>query len=294
MSIVFEGCDLSGKCTLAKSLHWPMMSRKVITRGRETLDSCMRMTTGFTAWHRWWMTEYVYDRVLRKKHICTLTDMWRFKLLSDVAGTVLIYLNPYDTQIRTRYQLREEEHSIETVLAIKAEYLKFFRDFFEMLPPFFPAEKLTDALRLHEELQQRSEQWANLEMNSWGSLDKGNILICGEKLNDNSTAKYPFDFRTNGGCGRYFFQALQRTDIRPENIHILNLWFRSGGKHRYQKALDFLQPRKIIALGKKVEKELTQFNVHCIQVPHPAYWKRFHYQEFIEYSTLLQEAFNDS
>ena len=132
------------------------------------------------------------------------------------------------------------------------------------------------------------------DVDGWGTLEKDKIVICGEKISKDSRAKHPFEFRTNKGCGQYLFQALAKTGIKPGDIHIMNLWHKNGSQGDWEGALTLLQPKKIIAFGKKVQAELIRANFENVEIPHPQFWKRFHYKDIIGYIKILQEAFDDS
>lgn len=290
MSIIIEGCDLSGKTTLAEDLNWPIMTREVGGRGRATLDNCMKLYLGYTIWVRWWMTEYVYGDIFRGSYLCSLLDIWKFKLLSDVYGAVLIHLLPSNAKLIDRHKKRQEERNLSELIKIKKGYLDLFEKYHECMPPIFYIEKLEKALRLHSILQKKAAKLLELGVTSWGTLETERIMFCGEKIPTNSRAIFPFAFRTNKGCGQYFFQALVATSITPNDVHIMNLWNKDDSLADFQAIFELLKPRKIIALGKKVSGMLTEHHVEHLGIPHPQHWKRFHYNDLIGYIRILQAA----
>ncbi len=295
MAIIIEGCDLAGKTTLAKALHWKIRSKKNDARGRETLDSCMRLDTGYAVHDRWWLTEYVYGDVLRGDKICSPLDMWQFKLLGDIKGAIMIFLNPSSELIENRYYWEKEERSLESILRIKKEYVNLISKYPVFMPPTFVLKNLDEALYNHQYLQERAKLWKSFKIDSWGTLDRNATLLCGDKFNKNSGSKYPFHFSTNKGCGKYLFRALATTRLLPNAIHIMNLWHKDESQGHLKEAINFLQPRKIIALGKKVSQELQNYGFEHAIIPHPQYWKRFKYHQICAYTKLLRESsYNDS
>ena len=177
MSIVIEGADLSGKSTLAKSLHWEKVTCEDPTvRGRDSLNVYMKMAPGYYIWDRWWPTEYIYDKVLRGRNVCTKTDMWKFKLIADLQGAVIIYLRIGSVLTNLLHNERGDKHSLDYVMNIREGYRDFFSKFTDFLPPVYTKDQIKQALFIHEILTQRRYKWAGYDVKGWGTLEENKIL----------------------------------------------------------------------------------------------------------------------
>ena len=242
MSIILEGCDCSGKTTLAKSLKWPELVGNRFARGRATLDDCWkRFKPGYNIISRWWMTEYIYDKVLRGQNVCTTLDMWKFKMYGDKTGTVMLWMDPGLQTILERYLQRNDTQSIEYIKLIYLAYSGFRHTHAKFLPMSFGIEELGLALYRHDLLQKRAEKLMSFDVCSTGTLNNNCKLICGpEVLGDN------------------FIKCLAELGLNPNNLHLLKLWNGKGLTGNYKAAIALLSPCKIIALDEKTNSFLRK------------------------------------
>jgi hypothetical protein len=298
MALVLEGCDCSGKSTLAKSLNWPIMTspQDMGLRGEECLQRGMDMYSGFTIWERWWLTELVYAKVLNRPSVCDKIWKFRLKLLADVKGTVIVWMDPSKEELKSRYEERSDDHSLQTIFDIRDEYRRVIQDNWQFLPHFHTSRDLQTALLEHETAQAQARKFLKFNVDSWGTLRKHGILICAEALNPETkrkfNLKYPFDFphKSFAGCGRFFFECLLKTSASPGDIHIMNLWHSDGSQGEVVSAIRYLSPRIIISLGDKPFKYFKDLRKHTIKLNHPAHQKRFSSHKQLEYINKLQEA----
>ena len=129
------------------------------------------------------------------------------------------------------------------------------------------------------------------------------FLIVGEQVNaKRAIANLPFYSLEHSSL--YLLEALSVSRLREENLAFTNA-VRPGGKvadkhrHRRKSTKDFnlLQVarslpyfERAIALGDTAARVCAKQGVPFKKVPHPSFWKRFKYNDLKGYATLLEEA----
>lgn len=298
MALVLEGCDCSGKTTLGKTLNWRIITsaQDMSLRGEECLKRGMDIDIGYNIWIRWWPTELVYSKIMNRPGVCDKIWKFKLKLLADVKGVVIIWMDPSKEELESRYLDRSDDHSLQTIFEIRDEYRRVIHDNWQFLPHLHTSRDIVSALVEHDTAQAQARKFLKFNVDSWGTLNKGGILICGEGLNPKTkekyNLKYPFDYPINSyaGCGRFFFECLLKTSASPSDIHIMNLWHSDGSQGKVDSAIQFLEPRVIIALGDRVERCLSDFKRPLIKLRHPAAQKRFDNRNIDNYIDNFQKA----
>lgn len=300
MALILEGPDLCGKTTIAKCLQWPVEKHEKQAIGaNNSYKACMLLEAGYNIWDRWWVSEHVYNLCFRNEALFSKVQLWHLGMLAQITGAVLFIPLFHDKiLLKNRYLERgDSKWSWEQMKKIILAYEKFLMhsDEVSYLPSIH--RYLKKALLKHRSLQERARLYRKLDVNGWGSLEKGKRLLVGDKLNNSMpNAIYPFYSTSNSGCGTYLFESLSLTTLRPSDLHIINVREYKNQVINVKRIVEFLQPSSIVALGKDAHLELSRQGIKVTsEIPHPQYWRRFKHYYIEEYANLLMKGSkNDS
>lgn len=119
------------------------------------------------------------------------------------------------------------------------------------------------------------------------------MLWVGERTSKNRL-DWDLPFHNLTGCSKYLWDSLQALGLEDNRGAWVNTY--DLAKHpRDMTAVVAILPqlRKVVALGTVAAVACARQGVKASQVPHPAFWKRFHTDDHASYQKLLRKALND-
>jgi len=292
---VIEGPDGAGKSTLA---HWLMKQYGLdyhhegappknivclVHYGRLLHEA--REHDRHVVYDRFALGERVYGPIYRKVDGLG-ADGWRvMKRLLHAAGVIQILCLPkYETCLnnwRVRRDLGNE--MIEKEAVFKETYESWSNNFLGEHDYVYDYEH-TNALKKVTELVKAGK--IMLPSPLIGSPTAKYLLIGDQGSNpDSPTTDLAFFGTTNSSA--YLTKVLDLAGFTEDEIAFMN-----AIRHHPQPNIVEI-PRgewKIIALGKVAGRLCEDRGITHTEVPHPAYWSRFHHADIEEYATLLREC----
>ena len=294
MSIILEGPDLAGKDSLIEEIGWPQLHRPDARGIKKSYEVSMDIPEGDIIVNRWWLTEQVYGTLFRCTDDFNSTHLWQMGLNAAVKGSISCILDETNKELTKRYITRgDNEHLLTEILLVANAYRSIKKD----ICGYFPSMWRSDPevlVRRHIEVQTRLRLFKTLTSESWGSLGEGINLFVGDSFNIGNLVKYPFQVLNGSSCGNLLWEALDMTRARPYTSHVLNSMKIDGTYQDWDAIVEFFKPRRIIALGKEARERLHDARVEHRTMPHPSYWKRFHYKDIAEYGRRLEVLLSDS
>jgi hypothetical protein len=163
--------------------------------------------------------------------------MWRFKLLAEAMGTVIIHLQePFDV-LNLRHETRGDKHSLHYLKKIYEGYQDFFGNNY-YLPPVF--SNLKSALRCHHIRQQQTIKWVGFDVPGVGFLKRVETLFFTSN----------FEKTTAPIWQKYRFQRTH---------------FSQTGQGDWRGLINFLNPKNIVALDKESDIMLKGITHECFE-----------------------------
>lgn len=113
-----------------------------------------------------------------------------------------------------------------------------------------------------------------------GEYKEGVDLIIGEQVGNvhKSETKGEYPFASLYGIGYWLTNEFIKYEITERNKYWVNA-IQTDGTQLDSAFIKELKPRRIIALGKEAMKWCDMKSLAYIPMPHPSYWKRFHYHK---------------
>jgi hypothetical protein len=125
------------------------------------------------------------------------------------------------------------------------------------------------------------------------------IMLVGERYADKSYVDESHDHRAlcgdrNGSA--FLHRALDLTDMLANRSYLTNLWkYQDDDKNRVdlRNEIEMLRPTSIVALGKRVDKQLTAWHIRHGVVDHPQHRARFFYNDVDRYTVDITAAIQE-
>lgn len=109
-----------------------------------------------------------------------------------------------------------------------------------------------------------------------GNVDTGDILILGDRPNGD----YDLPFAGLKGCSAWLSNQLAKTGIPESRLRFLNVRTQTGAFKSAELGEEADDVSHVIALGSVARAWADDAGIELTAcVPHPQYWKRFHYGE---------------
>jgi uracil-DNA glycosylase len=326
--IIVEGPDNAGKSTLIQQLLDLDGSLRLLHRDKfdpkkgETIGSSYlrvlvggvddRVTHANSICDRFLASEEIYGKLFRGGSRLAPGERWAIRNLLLSYGAMVVHCDPGDRALRASWHEREQLYN--QPLTIAKEYRKQMPLIFSGVPihPYnykaFTAEhRRVELIALHRsylaEQRDALTWWGALPFGA-GQLRSPNVVIIGEGLSPKAWTTVPF---AHGPAGDFLAWALERAYRKLDIAPLSGLYVTNADKGSERNAamlraeLRFLmlpENAVIITLGKEAA-ELMRFVAPSVgedleakiaELPHPQYWRRFHYGRKAEYVTMLVNA----
>lgn len=332
--IIVEGADNTGKSTAIKTLLELDPELRLLHRDRfnpnrgETIGTSYlqvldpadigvdRVKHGHSVADRFFASECIYGHLFRGG--CGMSPaehlMIRAMLVSYDAR--VLWCDVSDDTLLASWEKREQLY--DDPLVIAAEYRvqmpKIFEGFFQIR--FDHSYQVQPSLQhltthLHRDDRHRlteSLSWWSTMPYGAGQLRSPRIVLVGEGPSPNATTRVPF---AHGPAGDFLAWTIATVEQRLQRSLVRDIYYTNADKGYdsnsvllRQELIQLNLPRHavVIALGNEAAKLLDYVwpmypqrdVVRRAELPHPQYWRRFHYARRAEYPKRLLRAISPS
>ena len=290
-NIILEGPDGAGKTTLAQTLNKAGYGPIVhlgppdkFTPPLEEYLNALHRYKNVAIFDRLHLGERIYGKILRKNDrlgIAGQRMLERVMLSMDVR--VILCLPPWEVA-HDNWIKRAREGKELTVDPV--QYAEIYHGYAAMyhetaLPTWQYDYTQTTAIdTLIDMLEQPVRANAGPGI---GNFRRGSTLIVGDQVNPR-VALYDYPFVASGkGASSFITEQLEVCGVGEECLYWINA-YDSNGYRTDGSFIERLSPRRIVALGARAGRWCRDLEVEHRQIPHPAFWRRFHFNE--EYTAL--------
>lgn len=241
---------------------------------------------------RFHLGAFVYGRVLRGKEEIDTNELEIFqRLLSAFNVDVILAIAPFKDCYATWKARRNAE-----LIGSKSKFKEVFQ--------LWRSVQKDYKKRWYSHLWNYKSEKTPPTVSSLPELPEGTIgspaasyLFIGEKSN----GRLDLPFFTMSNSSGFFYWSLIKAGYHERELALVNAFKLNGVPYNLADALGALpNVRSVIALGNKAYEEfLYQVHHNSIfkiwlpdirKLPHPQYWKRFHFNKTAQYVKLLKEA----
>jgi thymidylate kinase len=325
--IVIDGCDGTGKTTLAEAIcqrfggvylhntyRWPTKMPLYHTAALHRALKLARQQ--LVVIDRLWMSEAIYADVYRKgspwPHMGRLMD----RMIRKVGGVYVLAQSPANHEEKYE-QLKTERHEMyDNVDDVRTRFQQLFeggynghdRDYVHQLS-VFGMRKRDDVMPYRYDIEGRDlnvyldmlysvleSRWMKQyepalhlhTQNFAGHLHEANIIFVGDKANSKMRAvKWPF--YDFGNCSKFFAGCLH--DLVFDETKAVYVNAHDGNGPLYVNDCLRAKPyMKVICLGNDAYDTMSSFTRRAYKVMHPSFAKRFNKRK--EFMIELQGAIN--
>ena len=310
--IVIDGCDGTGKTTLAQAIcdrfngvyihntyRWPS---KMPLYHTAALHRAMKLArTQLVVIDRLWMSEAIYAEVYRNgtpwPHMGRLID----RMIRKVGGVYILTQSPRDHQQKFEQLKSEREEMYDNVDRVRERFDQLFeggfsghdRDYAQQLS-VFGMRMRDDVLPYRYDVEGRDlDVYIDMVMavlesrwlkqyspalylhtkNFAGHLHEAKIIFVGDKANSKFRA-VSWPFYDFGNCSEFFADILHELSFDETKAVYINAHDGNGPLY----VNDCLREKpymKVICFGNQAYDAMSQFTRRIHKVMHPSYAKRF-------------------
>lgn len=289
--IILEGPDLGGKSTLAAQLADKGFA--VVHTGPPTglppyeqylrmlMNAETRVRTGMdlrpTVFDRFHLGERVYGPVLRD---CDRLGPIYHRMLDRILlgfDAALVYCCTDKAKMVADWEVRAAAG--KELITDKSRYMKLFELYDERLTEqelyTYRYDYANDSVR---HLLADVESYDNWNVGPGiGQWQPGSAtLLVGEQIARPHMTMVDWPFTGVSASSVWLTQQLIDWNVKESGLYWVNA-IRPDGSELNDDFIEKLEPRKIIALGEKAATWCVRNGYAAVEVPHPQYWKRFHY-----------------
>lgn len=294
MLIVIEGCDKSGKSTLAKavattySLEYKHFGPPKTQDPAKEYVEFLQQAAAPVVCDRFYLGELVYGPLLRQREMKRLDQVTLERLCRRHWVRMVLTSLPLD--IVTERALGTEEfitpaQNTEAYLRFKQVYeqahlgLKGYYDGRVQLDLTDMVKRLGAFLKPMLSLASRTHGFSGI-----GTVEGPALVLVGDQVNPGTTRfGLPFDA---GPSAEFLQHCLEEAGVDEDFVYVTNqatLTDREADYH-YKIGSHF------VALGNQAAEKLKDLGIKHQPAPHPQYWRRFHSAEWGQYRDLLKGA----
>lgn len=297
MLIIIEGADKTGKTTLAKEISSCLGFKyhHFGVPGPDPASDYAKFLINMkepTVCDRFFYGEMVYGPLLRGKSVIKPLERMVIERLCRMRNALLIHANTPLALVSERLRVMGDDmitqeqnekayEAFNSVLSDSSLPVLSFSSVYDNSAERFIINKLD--VMAYNMLNKAIE--AAKVITGVGTVDRPTVVLVGEKLNINQTWMcVPFD---RGPSSEFLNECIIRAGINESELYIVNADTLTKAE------VDFLYLNsavKFVALGSKASIKLSEYEVQHVAIPHPQYWKRFHYTRKNEYIKMLVVA----
>lgn len=296
MLIIIEGCDKSGKTTLAREIskrfnyEYQHFGAPGPEPGREYAEFLLNLKRP-TVCDRFYIGEQVYGPLLRGKSLITNLQKAVIERLCRLRGAIVIYAQTPLEVCQERLAKSKDE---DVTLKENEIAWKMFREVIEEthITPMclYDSSKPDSINTLLAQLapvlntMRQMSGLASVYCSGIGTIFGDKMVVVGESLNERVTwIGKPFD---RGVSSEFLYSCLREASV-PES----KLYFCNADKLTVEEATFIRQGDTTpwLALGDKAHRKLSDLQIDHVWIPHPQYWKRFKNGERAEYVGMIDK-----
>lgn len=290
--IVLEGCDKTGKSTLAKmlgeALGWPVVSfgvPKTANPYHEYLDFLTNLESDVVL-DRFHAGEFVYPWVFNRTTNMTLRHFRTLDLMLRTLGTLVVHCSTHDKNfLRDKFESEEDMNSVSKIDLTQDLFQTFFHH-----ASMFRGKCFKYDIRLNNQsvfvdlvvsvakkkMTFLDRKWL-LDTGFQGHTEEPRVLFVGEVVNEAGKKRQfarPFDLNPSSDV---LFNAIEEVGVHA--FAIINTATPDGTPVNLKRVVNLVKPKMILALGDKAHVhlgiDLDWTDVPLRKIQHPGYTKRF-------------------
>lgn len=297
--IIIEGCDATGKSTLAKwlanELNFEYFKDGFHRLGVEYyINNSLNKSTNIVS-DRFHLGEYVYP-VIKKdgRKPLELWEQWMIENILLSKKSMLILCHTSVSNIYRNFDVRGEDFiTKENIGPVCSLFIERYSA--SILPKITfdytwdAEEQLLDTIKQH--LASLDDRYPSIDkMKGIGCSVSPDVMLVGEGQNLNKTTENSRAFSHYSASSIYLHRAL---GINKDLSYYLTNANKVGGDlmanvDLLKEEVSLVCPQKVIALGNLASHVLEKANIEHSKAFHPSFWKRFHFNELNEYADLLR------
>jgi hypothetical protein len=311
--ILIEGCDQTGKTTLANAIQQyalPQKSRMIhagkpeghpLTAYEGPINSYEPGFTDPIIIDRWHLGEAVWPTIFKRETELDAASFRHIELFLQSRGAVLVLAEGRETLLTERFASAAQAGHPEPM---SPNWIPFVLSLFKTLGantvlPFYPFDTERDpyekfippVVGVARYFADRTSTVFEHFGSEWIGSFEPDVLFVGERPGNGPQAdKLPFaanvpfvPFKTTSGW--YLMQAL------PTNpVAIANAFQNDGSSSKLNELYEILNYPNVVALGNVAHDELDKARIKHGVAAHPQYVRRFKQSKLGEYTALLAEA----
>lgn len=305
--IVVEGPDNSGKSTLVKTLverGFPLIKRERFKPGKEETIGLSylralipkhgdRLEHSKGVLDRLLASEIIYGEIFRNGSRITGGEHLAILNMLIAYNASIIFCDPGNAAIKETWHEREQLY--DDALAVAASYRASMSTIFHpMVVIEYNWKKHAKNARTFrpDEPRDRDLEWWSANPYGAGSLSP-KVLMVGESPSPRMKTNVPF---SNGPAGDFLAWAIRQAEGLMSKPLIGRYYVTNAQKGTERDAsllreeIRFLEPRVVLALGREAEEMVAAVigrTTNHAAIPHPQFWKRFHFAQKERYCTML-------
>lgn len=298
MLIIIEGCDGTGKTTLANKLiedfkfSYNKENKPPYDGFKYYIDRATSFKSGDNIiLDRFHLGEIVYPSIKKDRTPLDLTKQHLIERALIPQNTLLILgktskdfiINTFNTRGETYVN---EDEIDEIVRLFDIHYKESFLN-----KIIYDVEKFN-----YNEIKYKIEELSKIENKVYkfegsGAYLNNPIMLVGDQYADDSFVdKHDrMTFISNNNSSYYLHDALELTK-NPKDYYLTNSRKYENDDlnlQALQEEVEYLKPKKVIALGNKSSVLLKKAKIEHIKVEHPQYRRRFKFKQINEYANKL-------